>query len=161
MKSVRIGLIVLLFLPLVLGSVHCTNGKEPETVIVPVGESGNSNPYDSGGDFGCGSSTKSAGAAEIWVAGETEPMALLTFIGTSDVWRIMVTSTEYDQIRTQLQQVYTAKKMASMSSTDLAKIQADLCKPAGDRSQDGQRVYDILKGVLQSRMDGIEAGICQ
>jgi hypothetical protein len=154
-------LCALLLIPLLGLSTNCSSGKEPETVIVPVGEpsADGDDPYDSGGDLGCGSSDTTSAQ----LTGDTqdgESMVLLTFQGTADVWLIYVKLSEFQQLQTLLERSYDVEDFTQLDQPDVDRLHADLCAPPDQQSQDAQTLYGIFRQVLGSRLNELQDSIC-
>jgi hypothetical protein len=161
MKATRIAIVFLMMVPLIVGNLFCATGKEPETVIVPVGEPSGDDPYDSGGELGCGEeSTESAITAAP--GGESEdgaPMVLVTFRGTEEIWLFWVTVDEARSIREKVERIWASPE--EIESEDVDFMQQDLCAPIDQRSDEGKVLYAALSGVLGDRMTEMETGVCQ
>jgi hypothetical protein len=154
-------LCALLLIPLLGISSNCSSGKEPETVIVPVGEpsADGSDPYGSGGALGCGGSS----AAAVTLTDQTsdgESMVLLIFKGANDLWLTYVKLSEFRALQTALEQVYDAADFTKLKRADVDRWHGDLCAPPAQQSQDAKTLYDIFRQVLGSDLAGMEADVC-
>ncbi len=160
MRKVYILAVAMLFLPLVVGHLHCAAGEEPETVIVPVGEPSGDDPYGGSGDM-CADESDAVQSSLIDGNDQREPMVLLTFIGTRDVWPVVISLEEFIAVEFELDSLWDTIEMALLDHEDVDELQQDLCAPIDQRSDEGSRLYEILKTVLAHRMEELESGICQ
>ena len=154
-------LAAMLLTPLIVANIQCTEGDEPETVIVPVGEPGDSDPYDNAG-FDCDDDDDSSTQAEP--AGENEmgePMVLLTFHGATDTWSLLVTLDEYKKVRSKIEQAWNHHVARIIDHEQVDALQQDLCAPFDRRSEEGRKLYGILKDVLQERLEELASGVCE
>lgn len=155
-------LTALLLIPLFGVNLQCSEAGEPESVIVPVGEPdyGGDDPYDGEGDLGCGSDSGATSATLTNESEDGERLVLVTFIGTNDIWLVMVTLTEYQALRVRLDEIYGPEQAAQLDHQDVDDWHRDLCAPDDGRSEEGELLYRIFHEVLDEKMDDIAAEIC-
>ena len=120
-KTMMLALLLVVLFGL---SVHCSTGEEPEVVVVPVGEPGGDDPYDDGGDLGCG-----AGPVNAMLFDEDEQgdeMVLVTFAGTTEAWLVYVTRGEFEQLAVLL--LDALDEAEEISRGDVDTFHAQFCE---------------------------------
>lgn len=175
MKAVYVLLAALLFVPLMIANFHCTQGAEPETVIVPVGEPDPSgeDPYDTGGDLGCGDETADdddddndddsspAAKARLVSADEAdEPLVLLTFNGQSRSFSILIGQDEFFHARAKLLHTWMPRRIMHLTAAEVDEAVEDLCAPWDKKSEDGKTLSAMVKEVFGKNADEIYQNIC-
>ncbi len=151
----RFGLILcaLLLAPMIVAPINCSIGDQPETVIVPVGEPGSGDPYASDP---CASDT---GAAQS--IADPDGNVLVTFVGTTDTWAILLSYSEYQSLKSKLENVWGEDALAVVDHSDIDELHRQLCLSADGRSEDGAALVGILKDVLADRYNGVREGVCR
>jgi hypothetical protein len=147
-------LLLALFAGVLLASVlTCTTGEEPETIVVPVGEPGDSDPYNSGGDLGCGGST----SATLTGGGG---MVLLVFEGEADIWFVYLATADFNAVLDALDQADELADFKDMTPRQVDDLHARFCGEPSDRSAADQDLYALVANVLGAKMDEIASDVC-
>lgn len=159
MRAITLILAVALMIPLMIGNLHCDDGQEPETVIVPVGEAGDGDPYN---DASC---EDGSAAVEMGMTGPEQPegenMVLLTFVGTQDTWRLAVSLDEYRAAMRVLRESWRPAQVEPIGPDEVDGLMQDLCAPMNaQRTAEGRRLYEILKSVFGDRLEELASGVC-
>lgn len=161
MKSrTNVSLTAILFFLLIAFCLHCTQGYEPETVIVPVGEPGDSDPFKNTG-FACGESGAPITSQIVGEDETGEEMFLMTFTGTSEVWFVLVTASEYQAVEDRLTSIWEIFEVQTIGTDKVDGLQQDLCRPFDRRSDQGEQLFEILYEALGPRMDDLALGLCE
>lgn len=142
-------------------SLSCGGGEEPETVIVPVGEPGEGDPYEEGMD--CASDTGAVEAAFFAPEDHPEEAAvLLTFFGAEQTWRLVVPVSDFRAARAELMRTWSPQQIAAVDRVDVDGMMQDLCAPFDDqRSEPGRRLHGLLKRLFPDRLEELASGVCQ
>jgi len=129
-------------------------------VVVPVGEPGSSDPYDSQGDLGCGSDSGAVNAMSVSGPGD-RTVVLVVFVGTENLWVFSMNLLEYGTILADLQDLWDTYDLDAISREDIDTLHDDLCAPASERSDEGRRLYGIFQDVLKERMEEMTLEACE
>jgi hypothetical protein len=153
MKTVPTVVAAMLFAALVLGNLFCSTGEEPEVVVVPVGEPGNGDPFDSDGDMGCGGST------EAQVIEGT--MVLVAFQGTHDTWLVYLSKADFVTVLERMNEAGDWTEYEDMTPAQVDELHRGFCGSPESRTPKEQQLYDIVAGVLGSEIQEIAHDVCR
>ncbi|MBZ0270456.1 hypothetical protein K8I61_00355 [bacterium] len=159
MRKMRWVWAAVLLLPVFFGT-HCAEGETPETVVVPVGEPdyGGDDPYDSGGDLGCGSET---GAITADAIGGEDGWVAIVFVGERDVWAFMLSADETTALRVSLSDYFPGDTWQDITRRDVDALHAELCASPGERTERAGALRALFGEVLGERMAEMSAEACE
>ena len=156
-KSIYILSVASLFIPLIIGNTFCSQGGEPDTVIVPIGKTGNGDPYDTSGDACGDSSTTSAYSVGNY---EGEKLIQVIFFGTKNRWSVLLTASEFQLLEASITEDWGADYMESITSEKIDSLHKDLCAAPEDQTGEEKTLYGIFQEVLGERMNELAQTVC-
>jgi hypothetical protein len=152
MRAILVICVSALFVPLILGNLHCSTGDEPEVVVVPVGEPGSGDPYDSTGDMGCGGTTSA-----VQVDSDT---VLLAFRGTRDTWLIYISESYVKSVYDRLEEEDVLPSYENLEPAQVDELQKKFCGGSDLQSVQERRIYEIVSETLGTKMNEIVRDVC-
>jgi hypothetical protein len=153
----------LLVLLVLAFSLRCGDGATPEIVVVPSGDPGitDDDPYDGGGDLGCGgmSSRESSITADPVHGEDGRTDILVTCVGTRDVYLFLLTTVEFRALAADLIALLPAHGLTSIGRAEVDRLAAATCAPADDLGRD---LAALFAGDLGAdRVAELGQGVCE
>jgi hypothetical protein len=153
----------LLVLVVLAFSLRCSDGTRPEIVVVPSGDPGitDDDPYDGGGDFGCGGMPSRDGAiAADPVRGEDgAPKVLVTCVGQRDVYLFLLTLDEFHTLVADLLSLLPTHGIAAIGRPEVDRLAAAACAADDPLGRDLRALLEADLGA--DRLADLGVGVCE